>query len=82
MRVGRPCVTGLDAGREVINPPEAGRAIDPADHDALVEAIVSLLTPGEAWERTSESARRRYNEQFTAAHFQERLAVAVQRMAE
>src|SRR5258708_32957755 len=32
IRVGRPClVSTLDAGREVVNPPEAGLAVDPDD---------------------------------------------------
>ncbi len=36
MRQGRPClVSTLDAGREVVNPPEAGLAADPANVDAI-----------------------------------------------
>ena len=81
MRVGRPCIVGTDAGREVIHPPEAGRAVDPGNPNALASAIVSMLTPGEEWERTSNSARRRYEANFTAALFQERLVNAIRQMA-
>jgi glycosyltransferase involved in cell wall biosynthesis len=66
-----------DAGREVIAPPEAGIAVDPADTHGLANAVVELLTPGAEWQRQSENARRRYEENFTAAHFQQRLLDAV-----
>lgn len=78
MRAGRPCVVGTDAGREVVNPPEAGLAVEPADTQALARAIVQLLTPGVAWERMSEAARARHAELFTACHFQARLLTALE----
>lgn len=78
MRLGRPClVSTLDAGREVVNPPEAGLAVDPGDTEALAEAIYRLLTPGPEWDRWSVQARRRYESRFTARHFQERLVSAL-----
>jgi phosphatidylinositol alpha-1,6-mannosyltransferase len=74
MRLGRPCLTGdRDAGRELVNPPEAGLAVDPANAPALAEAIGRLLMPGPEWDRWSIQARRRYEEQFTAEHFRRRL---------
>lgn len=74
MRMGRPClVSTLDAGREVVNPPEAGLAVDPDDREALADAVCRLLTPGQDWRAWSAGARRRYESCFTAAHFQERL---------
>jgi glycosyltransferase involved in cell wall biosynthesis len=74
MRMGRPClVSTLDAGREVVNPPEAGLAADPGDPLALAEAVCRLLTPGAEWDRWSAQARLRYERRFTARHFQERL---------
>ena len=79
MRAGRPSLVGTDAGREVIAPPEAGLSVDPANADALSDAIVELLTLDWAWEQKSDSARRRYANQFTAAHFQSRLMSALQR---
>jgi phosphatidylinositol alpha-1,6-mannosyltransferase len=78
MRLGRPCLVGdRDAGREVVNPPEAGLAADPADAGALQDAIVRLLTPGATWQAWSVAARRRYEASFTAAHFQGRLLDAL-----
>ena len=78
MRLGRPClVSDRDAGREVVNPPEAGLAVDPDDGEALVDATVRLLTTGCDWDRWSAAAFRRYEQQFTAARFQDRLVRAV-----
>lgn len=78
MRVGRPClVSTLDAGREVINPPEAGLAVDPADTRQVADAVSRLLTPGEEWDGWSIRARRRYEERFTAVHFEQRLVTAL-----
>jgi phosphatidylinositol alpha-1,6-mannosyltransferase len=80
MRHARPCLVGNDAGREVVNPPEAGIGVDPADPDQLVSALVHLLTPGPEWERMSAAARRRYADNFTARHFQDRLLAALERV--
>lgn len=78
MRLGRPClVSTLDAGREVVQPPEAGLAVDPAQQPELVAALVRLLTPGTEWDRWSQQAHKRYNTQFTEAHFVERLRTAL-----
>jgi phosphatidyl-myo-inositol dimannoside synthase len=78
MRLGRPClVSTLDAGREVVNPPEAGLSVDPRDPRALADAVCRLLTPGQAWEDWSVRARQRYEQNFTAVHFQQRLLEAL-----
>jgi phosphatidylinositol alpha-1,6-mannosyltransferase len=78
MRMGRPCiVSDVDAGREVVNPPEAGLAVNAEDSSQIVEAITRLLTPGRDWDGFSDRARGRYEQQFTAAHFHRRLADAV-----
>jgi phosphatidylinositol alpha-1,6-mannosyltransferase len=78
MRVGRPClVSTLDAGREVINPPEAGLAVDPTNRRRVADAVSRLLTFGEEWEGWSIRARRRYEERFTALHFEQRLVTAL-----
>lgn len=74
MRAGRPClVSDCDAGREVVNPPEAGLAANPADAGALENAIVSLLSDQQAWDTWSQQARARYQAHFTAAQFQTRI---------
>jgi phosphatidylinositol alpha-1,6-mannosyltransferase len=78
MRIGRPClVSGLDGGSEVVSPPEAGLAADPARTDEVADAITRLLHPGPGWERWSVQARRRYETAYTAAHFHARLAEAL-----
>ena len=78
MRLGRPClVSTLDAGLEVVNPPEAGLAANPDDEDELASAICRLLSDGPEWHQWSEQARRRYEENYTAKHFQERLLAAL-----
>lgn len=78
MRLGRPCLVGTgDAGREVVNPPEAGLAADPTDPEALAAAAVRLLADGPDWSEWSARARRRYEAGFTASHFQRRLLDAL-----
>jgi glycosyltransferase involved in cell wall biosynthesis len=81
MRAGRPCLVGPDAGREVVNPPEAGMAVDPGDGEALVRALCSLLADDAQWQQQSQAAHARYEARFTAAHFQQRLLDALQRIA-
>lgn len=79
MRLGRPCLVSTeDAGREVVNPPEAGLAADISDPAALAQACVRLLTPGVEWDTWSMAAKRRYEQQFTAAQFQARLRTALE----
>jgi phosphatidylinositol alpha-1,6-mannosyltransferase len=78
MRLGRPClVSTLDAGREVVNPPEAGLAADPNNPEELASALCRLLSEGDQWGRWSLQARRRYEENYTAKHFRERLVAAL-----
>lgn len=77
MRRGRPClVSDRDAGREVVNPPEAGLSVNPDDPEALAGAVVRLLTEGPEWERWSRQARERYERHYTAGRFRQRLISA------
>lgn len=79
MRLGRPCLVSTeDAGREVVNPPEAGLAADLSDSAVLAQACVRLLSPGADWNAWSAAAQRRYERQFTAAQFQARLRAALE----
>jgi glycosyltransferase involved in cell wall biosynthesis len=78
MRLGRPClVSTLDAGREVINPPEAGLAADPDNALDVADAVCRLLAPGPEWHQWSMRARERYESHFTAEMFQQRLVTAL-----
>jgi phosphatidylinositol alpha-1,6-mannosyltransferase len=78
MRLGRPClVSNLDAGREIVNPPEAGLAVDPSNPRQVAEATLRLLKPGPEWRDWSISARRRYETNFTVGHFQQRLIMSL-----
>jgi phosphatidylinositol alpha-1,6-mannosyltransferase len=78
MRVGRPClVSTLDAGREVINPPEAGLAVNMDESEELARALVRLLSETDEWQNWSRDARHRYESYFTAGKYQERLAAAL-----
>jgi phosphatidylinositol alpha-1,6-mannosyltransferase len=78
MRMGRPClVSTMDAGREVVNPPEAGLAVNPDNVPEVADAVRRLLTPGEEWEEWSSRARVRYESHFTTQHFQQRLLTAL-----
>jgi phosphatidylinositol alpha-1,6-mannosyltransferase len=78
MRLGRPClVSTLDAGREVVNPPEAGIAVDPSNPEMLADGLCELMTPGKKWDQWSRQAKQRYDNHFTAEHFQRRLLHAL-----
>jgi phosphatidyl-myo-inositol dimannoside synthase len=74
MRWGRPClVSADDAGREVVNPPEAGLSVDSSDIAQLANRLCRLLAPGPEWDSWSADARRRYQHFYTAELFQKRL---------
>ncbi len=78
MRLGRPSLVGVaDAGREVVNPPEAGLAADPDDPRSLSESIVRLLTPGAEWDAWSRAASMRHAQLYTARAFQQRLVASL-----
>ena len=78
MRLGRPClVSTLDAGREVVDPPRHGLAADPDDRAGLVDATCRLLTAGPEWQQWSTLARARYEQHYSARHYQQRLLSAL-----
>ena len=83
MRMGRPClVSTVDAGQEVVNPPEAGLAVHPDNIQEIADAICRLLSDEPEWNGFSERAQRRYESQFTAAHFQQRLLQALMEVSQ
>ncbi len=78
MRYGRPClVSDCDAGREVVNPPEAGLQVDVRDNQAVATAIIRLLADGEDRQAWSQAARNRYLQNFTVSAYQNRLYQAI-----
>jgi phosphatidylinositol alpha-1,6-mannosyltransferase len=78
LRAGRPCLVGNnDGGREAVNPPEAGLAVNPSDTAQVTAALVRLLTDGAEWQSWARGARARYAAQFTAAHFEQRIQAAL-----
>jgi phosphatidylinositol alpha-1,6-mannosyltransferase len=78
MRLGRPClVSTVDAGREVVDPPRHGLAVDPDDRHSLAQALCRLLADGSEWQAWSIRARERYEQWFTAQHYQQRLLAAL-----
>ena len=78
MRLGRPClVSDEDAGQEVVNPPECGLAVNVRDEESMVSAIVRLMTPGPEWDQWSRAAKVRYDNNYTALHFQQRMSKAL-----
>jgi phosphatidylinositol alpha-1,6-mannosyltransferase len=75
MRMGRPClVSTCDAGREVVNPPEAGLETDPHDVADLTSTVLRLLTMSAEWHRMSTGGRDRYHRNYTASHARQRFA--------
>lgn len=82
MRLGRPClVSDCDAGREVVNPPECGLAVDPNDPISLATTLIDLLAPGSRWDEWSRAARSRYESRFTANHFGRRFTALIEQRA-
>ena len=77
MRLGRPCLVGVDGGYEVVNPPEAGLSVTHRAPQEIADAAVRLLRLDDAWEHMSVAARARYERTFTARHFGERMLDAL-----
>ena len=78
MRLGRPClVSTLDAGQEVVNPPEAGLSVDPRDEGQLTGALEQLMQSGPEWSAWSRASQERYERYFTARHFKDRLVASI-----
>lgn len=81
MRQGRPCLTGIDGGREVVNPPEAGLSVTHRTPQEIADAVVRLMRADSAWLEMSARAKKRYEQQFTARHFTERLNQVIAEVA-
>ncbi len=79
MRLGRPClVSDEDAGREVVDPPDSGIAVNQKDGAALARALIFLLGDSAERKEMGLRAKKRYDERFTLKHYQQRLVNAIQ----
>ena len=77
MRLGRPSlVHAIGAGREVIDPPQMGLAVNPDNSEEMVGALMRLLQGGPEWDCWSIRSRERYGACFTARKFQDRVIEA------
>ena len=65
----------------MINPPEAGYAVTHRAPQEIADAVVRLLTLNDEWHAHSAAARARYEREFTAAHFRERIVSALRAAA-
>lgn len=74
MRNGLPCVgSTLDAAREVIVHGESGLVVDRSNPRELAEALTVLLSNPDLREKMGAAGRRRFEANFTFAHFRDRL---------
>jgi len=83
MRYGRPClVSDCDAGREVVNPPEAGLQVNVHDPRAVADALLQLLGNQRQWSVWSAGAKARYEKNYTVTAYQQRLFQAIDTVLE
>jgi phosphatidylinositol alpha-1,6-mannosyltransferase len=75
MRAGLPCVgSPLDAAGDVIEHGETGLLADPADREALADAVARLLGDAGLRARMGGAGERRFRREFTFERFRDRLA--------
>lgn len=80
MRAGTACIgSSADAAGDVIVEGETGRLVDPADRQALANAIVALLADESLRNRMGAAGRRRFEAEFTFDRFRDRLGVLLAR---
>ncbi len=78
MRAGTVCVgSTVDAAGDVIVDGETGRLVDPADRQAVANAIVSLLCDDSLRHRMGTAGRRRFETEFTFDRFCDRLGATL-----
>lgn len=73
MAAGLPCVASpWDAAGEVVLDGQTGVLVDPADQNALVHALTTLLSDEDLRKRLGRQGRKRFEEQFTETAFHQR----------
>lgn len=79
MAHGLPCIASrLDAGGEVVVDGETGRLIDPRSQGELLHALRCLLADPALRRRMGEAGRRRVDELFSLAAFNQRITGLLQ----
>lgn len=78
MRAGLPCIGATeDAAGEIIRDGQTGFVIPQRDLDALAARITSLLADAALRRLLGAAGQARYREEFTFAHFRDRLGNAL-----
>lgn len=78
MRAALPCVGSTeDAAGEIIVDGETGFLVPQHDLDALATRLVALLSDQSLCRRLGMAGRERYQQEFTFAHFRDRLGAAL-----
>lgn len=81
MRAGKPCVAARgSAAEEVVMDGATGALVDPDDRQELARALADLLGDPEKARRMGESGRERWQSEFGADRFRERLAPMLERL--
>ncbi len=70
MRAGKACIGAAGAAAEIIDAGRTGLVVDPADRDALADAVCSLYDDGELCARMGRAGRERFLSEFTDRQFQ------------
>jgi phosphatidylinositol alpha-1,6-mannosyltransferase len=80
MRAGLPCIAGADdAAREVVQDGVTGMLVQPAERDALAQALIDVLGDTVRRRTMGEAGRARFEEHFTYERFRERFDVVMRR---
>jgi glycosyltransferase involved in cell wall biosynthesis len=74
MRAGKPCIAAPGAAEEIIDTGVHGLVVDPAEREALADAIVRLFVDAPLRAEMGAACRLRVEERFTQERFSARVA--------
>lgn len=80
MRAGRPCIAARGAGEEIVLDGITGRVIHGRHEEALTRTLTHLLRDPQLCDLMGRAGRRRFEEQYSADRFGERLLEALEEM--
>lgn len=78
MRAARPCIAARGAAEEIVLDGITGRVIQSRNREALTRTLTHLLLDRELCDLLGRAGRRRFEEEYSAARFTERLLEALQ----